>query len=84
MCHMRTATVREVRHKFCDVIASVEAGDSVAISKRGQVIAVISPPPVAKRSSKRAPDFAARMKRRFGAQKFSSNVIVEDRESRDY
>jgi prevent-host-death family protein len=84
MYHMRTATVREVRHKFGDVIASVEAGDSVAISKRGQIIAVISPPPIAKKNAKKAPDFAARMKRRFGVRKFSSNVIVEERESRDY
>jgi prevent-host-death family protein len=81
---MRTATVREVRHKFGDVIASVEGGESVAISKRGEVIAIISPPPAQKKTPKKRPNFAARMKRIFGTQKFQGNVIVEERESRDF
>jgi prevent-host-death family protein len=81
---MKTATVRDVRHKFGDVIASVEQGESVAISKRGEIIAIISPPPFEKKTPRKKPDFAGRMKRLFGNRKFSESMIVEERESRDY
>jgi prevent-host-death family protein len=81
---MKTATVRDVRHKFGDVIASVEQGESVAISKRGEIIAVISPPPIEKKTPKKKPDFAGRMKRLFGKIRFAGNIVVEERESRRY
>jgi prevent-host-death family protein len=84
MYHMKTATVRDVRHKFGDVIASVEQGESVAISKRGEIIAIISPPPAPKKTPRKMPDFAGRMKRLFGNAKFAGNIVVEQRGSRDY
>jgi prevent-host-death family protein len=81
---MRTATVRDVRHKFGDVIASVEQGDSVAISKRGEIIAIISPPPREKKTPRKKPDFAGRMRRLFGNRKFSGNSVIEERQSRGF
>jgi len=78
---MKNATVRQVRHDFGSVIAMVEEGESVAVSKRGRVIAVISPPPVEKKRARKRPDFARRLKRMYGETVFPGNIIVEDRKS---
>jgi prevent-host-death family protein len=64
---MKSATVRQLRHDFGTVLKWVEAGEPVEISKRGKVVALITPPPapVRARAVKR-PDFAARLKLRDG------------------
>jgi len=64
---MKTATVRQVRHDFGTVLNWVEEGEHVEISKRGKVVALMTPPPPPSRSrSRKRPDFAARLKRRDG------------------
>jgi len=40
---MRHVTAREANQNFARLLASVEAGDQVVISKRGRPVAVISP-----------------------------------------
>ena len=40
---MKTATVRELRNQYRHVLSFVEAGEEVAISKRGKVIARLVP-----------------------------------------
>ena len=40
---MKTATVRELRNQYRSVLSWVEAGEEVAISKRGKVIARLVP-----------------------------------------
>ncbi len=40
---MKTATVRELRNQYRSVLAWVEAGEEVTISKRGKVIARLVP-----------------------------------------
>ena len=40
---MKTATVRELRNEYRHVLGWVEAGEEVAISKRGKVIARLVP-----------------------------------------
>ena len=40
---MKTATVRELRNQYRNVLGWVEAGEEVAISKRGKVIARLVP-----------------------------------------
>ncbi len=40
---MRTATVRELRNQYRSVLGWVEAGEEVAISKRGKIIARLVP-----------------------------------------
>jgi prevent-host-death family protein len=40
---MRTATVRELRNHYSEVLKWIEAGEEVAISKRGVVIARLVP-----------------------------------------
>lgn len=82
---MRTATVRELRHDFGRVMASVEQGEAVEISKRGKIIALLSPPsPSVTTRSRRRPDFLERFKRRYGRLRLPGNIVVEERESRSY
>jgi antitoxin (DNA-binding transcriptional repressor) of toxin-antitoxin stability system len=40
---MRTATVRELRNQYRSVLSWVEAGEEVAISRRGLIIARLVP-----------------------------------------
>ncbi len=75
---MKTASIRQVRHDFNTVRDWIDAGEQVEISKRGKVVALLSPPPPVKalRSRKR-PDFAARLKRRDGGRVISMGVMDE-------
>ncbi len=64
---MKTATVRQLRHDFGTVLSWVEDGEPVEISKRGKIVALITPTPLPPRVlSKKRPDFAARLKLRDG------------------
>lgn len=63
----------------------VEDGEQVKVSKRGKIVAVITPPPAPKAvRPKKRPDFAARLKRIYGDKALSGNIIVEERDSRPY
>jgi len=75
---MKTASIRQVRHDFNTVLDWIDAGEQVEISKRGKVVALLSPPPRVKalRPRKR-PDFAARLKVRDGGRVISKRVIEE-------
>ena len=60
---MKTATVRELRHHFGNVLAWVQEGELVEIIKRGKPVAVMSRP--AKRKPRKKiqwPDLVARTK----------------------
>jgi len=82
---MKTATVRQLRHDFGSVLNWVEEGEAVSISKRGKVVALLSPPPPNRRHrGPKRPDFAARLKRIYGDKVFSTNIVVEDRNSRPF
>ncbi|MDB6108373.1 MAG: Antitoxin [Pedosphaera sp.] len=82
---MKTATLRQLRHDFGSVLAWVEEGEAVGISKRGRLIAMLSPPPAAKPAKPRKrPDFLGRMKRIYGEKLLPGNIVVEERESRLY
>lgn len=78
MCHMKTASIRQVRHDFNTVLDWIDGGDQVEISKRGKVVALLSPPPPAKapRARKR-PDFAARLRMRDGDRAIPARVMDE-------
>ncbi len=80
---MKSATVRQIRDGFSTVLRWLEEGECVRISKRGKVVAVLSPPPRPKpvRGSKR-PNFVARFKRIYGDKVLSGNIIIQERESR--
>jgi len=82
---MKTATVRQLRHDFGAVLNWVEEGEPVEISKRGKIVALLTPPPAPKPArSRKRPDFAARLKRIYGDKVLPGDVIVEERESRLY
>lgn len=82
---MKTATVRQLRHDFGSVLDWIEEGEPVRISKRGKIIALLSPPrPVKPTSARKRPDFVARFKRIYGDKALAGNIVVEDRESRPY
>jgi len=82
---MKTTTVRQLRHDFGTILNWVEEGEEVSVSKRGKIVALISPPrrPNPQRRKKR-PDFAARLKRIYGNKVLTGNIIVEERNSRPY
>jgi antitoxin (DNA-binding transcriptional repressor) of toxin-antitoxin stability system len=82
---MKTATVRQLRHDFGSVLNWVEAGEAVGISKRGRIIALLSPPPPPKRpKAGRRPDFRGRLQRIYGDTVLRGDVVVEERDSRLY
>ena len=82
---MRSATVRRLRHDFGTVLNWVEDGEAVQISKRGKVVALLTPPPPPKsKRLKKRPNFLARFKRNYGDTMIAGNIIVQDRESREY
>lgn len=64
MSYMKTTSVRELQHGLAAVLARVERGDTVTVTRRGKVVARIVPP-VASRGPVRWPDSMARMKRIF-------------------
>ena len=41
---MKTATVRDLRQRFNEVLKSVETGEEVAVTRRGVVVATLAPP----------------------------------------
>ena len=70
---MKTATVRELRNEFPRVEAWVHEGESVAISKRGKIIATLSPPVCGAglSAADAKPDIMARLQRTWGGRVFS-------------
>jgi prevent-host-death family protein len=61
---MKTATVRELRNHYRNVLGWVEAGEEVAISKRGKVIARLVPEKLKSKKVDWAQSAALRMERK--------------------
>ena len=64
--HMKTASIRELRHDTTTVLGWVKAGERVVIQRRGQPVAELIRP--GRRIQARRPDFAARLKEIYGDQ----------------
>jgi antitoxin (DNA-binding transcriptional repressor) of toxin-antitoxin stability system len=77
---MTKATVRDLRYDFPTVMARLNKGESVAITKRGKVVARLSPPPARKQKVK-FPDFARRIREIYGDRKPDNFVqwFIENR-----
>jgi prevent-host-death family protein len=60
---MKTITAREANHGFSDLLARVERGEEVLITKRGSPVAVISPyrPPLMTPERRAAIDHALKL-----------------------
>ena len=63
---MKTVTVRQLRHDFGSVMEIITAGEAVDLTKRGKVIARITPPKRPRKKKIEWPDFEARLKRIYG------------------
>ena len=82
MDHMKTATVRELRNEFPRIEAWVHEGESINISKRGKVIAMLVPPSTTSTTGGRVPkpDIMARLHETWGDRIFSLEEVAAMRE----
>ncbi len=81
MCHMKTATIRQVRHDFSTVLAWVAEGEEVTVLNRTRPVARICPLRAQPTAPVKMPDFAARAKAIFGDKKTHfTNIVLEERE----
>ena len=85
MFHMRTATVRDVQHHFRKVLAWVENGEEVLVTRRNKTVARLVPSSPANPASVPLPDFAARARAIWGTPGKGaslSKAILAEREER--
>ena len=65
VAHMKTTTIRELKHATSTVLAWVAAGETVEVRRRNHPVAILSPPkrgrPIAK------PNFAERLRSVYGS-----------------
>jgi len=83
MSNMKTASVRVVQHRLSEVLAWVEAGEEVAVTRRDRVVAKIVP---VENARKPKIDFEARLKaifpRQLPASRSASRLIIRERDER--
>lgn len=79
---MTKATVRDLRYEFPAVLSRLEHGDTIAITKRGKVVARLMPPLPLKKPKGIRPDFLGRIREIYGKRKPDNFVqwYVENRE----
>jgi prevent-host-death family protein len=63
---MKTATVADLRNRFPRVLRWIEDGEEVELTRRGKVVALLSPPRRRRTRKFRMPDFAALRREVFG------------------
>lgn len=64
MCHMKTASVRQVHNEFTKIISWVKQGETVVVERRHRIVARILPPEPSLPAE--LPDFMARLKATYG------------------
>jgi len=64
MCHMRQASVRDLRYNFPQIEAQLRSGEEIQITKRKRVIARLLP--VRPRAMKATPDFVKMLREIYG------------------
>jgi antitoxin (DNA-binding transcriptional repressor) of toxin-antitoxin stability system len=74
---MKTATVRELRTEFPKVLAWVNAGQEVAITRRRKIVANLTPAGERPKKKPALPDFRARLRARFGDQVIPAEVMAD-------
>lgn len=65
---MKRATVRQLRQEFPSVLALLNAGETVQVTLRGQPVARLTPVKPRRPAPQSWPDFAARLRRIYGAR----------------
>jgi antitoxin (DNA-binding transcriptional repressor) of toxin-antitoxin stability system len=82
---MKTANVRQLRHDCGEVMHWITEGEQVQIIKKGQVVALLSPPPaIPSKKRTRLPDFKSRQKIIFGDRVLGSGIVEEEREGYEW
>ena len=80
VAHMKTTTIRELKHATSTVLGWVAAGETVEVRRRNHPVAILSPPKRASRIAK--PDFAERLRSVYGSAVLpvtGSAIISESR-----
>jgi len=72
---MKTASIRDMRHDFNRVLAWVNNGEEVAITKHRRTVARLVPPSNRKRAAP-MPDIADRLAKVFGGKVISDKAMV--------
>ena len=73
---MKMATVRQLRTEFPKVLAWVNAGQEVAITRRRQIVASLVPAGNQPKRKTVLPDFRARLRRTYGAKIIPAAVMA--------
>ncbi|MCW1924206.1 type II toxin-antitoxin system Phd/YefM family antitoxin [Luteolibacter arcticus] len=63
---MKTTNIRELKHATSTVLEWVERGETVQITRRNKVVAILSPPPPERRKRIIRPDFEKELDEIFG------------------
>ena len=85
---VKTATVEEFTAHVADYLGCVEAGEEVALSREGRVVARVSPPQTAApvKGTAKKPNIMARLTAQFGTRCMSAQGaagIIDDVRSRE-
>jgi prevent-host-death family protein len=75
MWHMKTASIRDMRHDFNRVLAWVSNGEEVAITKHRRTVARLVPAHTRKTTAVRMPDIAGRLQKVFGGKVISDQAM---------
>ena len=75
MLYMKTASVRDVRRGLARVLAWVEAGEEVSITRRRLAVARLVPLRRRRLVKRPMPDLAARLTKVFGKQVIPDQVV---------
>jgi len=83
MFHMKTASIRDVRHHFNRVLEWVADGEEVDITNRRRSVARLVPVPRRKAARRCMPDVSARLQKVFGqkviSEKDMAKILDENR-----
>ena len=77
MIHMKTASVRQLRTEFPKVLAWVNAGEEVAITRRRKIVANLTPAGDAPKKKPAVPDFRARLRAIYGDKIVPAKMMAE-------
>lgn len=62
--HMKSTTIRELKHGTSEVLSWVAQGETVEVRRRNQPVALLTPPPSPEHIER--PDFIARLRDIYG------------------
>ncbi len=80
MCHMKTASVRDLRYHFAKIERALAQGQEIQITKRKRVIGKLVPPVTGPPPK---PDFLARLKAIYGDRVLkpsTAELLAEERD----